>query len=148
MSWLFLLTEVRYERLRSQERYVCSCKFTTTGGTKKMKDGLHVIDSDLHVIETGDIYEKYLDEKYRDKKPKYLGLSPTNFPHWEVQGQMIPPWAVSADVVKAQKFLDKPTEHMYKSVRKRGYDSASTLKAMDAEGIDIGVVYRTFAHMV
>jgi uncharacterized protein len=113
-----------------------------------MKDGLHVIDSDLHVIETGDVYEKYLDEKYRDKKPKYLGLSPTNFPHWDVQGQMIPPWAVSADVVKAQKFLDKPTEHMYKDVRKRGYDSASTLKAMDAEGIDIGVVYRTFAHMV
>ena len=70
-----------------------------------MKDGLHVIDSDLHVIETGDVYEKYLDEKYRDKKPKYLGLSPTNFPHWKVQGQMIPPWAVSADVVKAQKFL-------------------------------------------
>jgi predicted TIM-barrel fold metal-dependent hydrolase len=37
---------------------------------------------------------------------------------------------------------------MYKPVRERGYDAASTLQAMDAEGIDIGVVYRTFAHMV
>jgi predicted TIM-barrel fold metal-dependent hydrolase len=113
-----------------------------------MKDGLHVIDSDLHVIETGDIYEKYLDDKYRDKMPKYLGLSPTKFPHWDVQGQMIPPWALSADVVKAQEFLDAPREHMYKPVREKGYDADSTLKAMDAEGIDIGVVYRTFAHMV
>jgi uncharacterized protein len=113
-----------------------------------MKDGLRVIDSDLHVIEMGDVYEQYLDDKYRDKMPKYLGLSPTNFPHWDVQGQLIPPWAQSADVVKAQQFLDAPTEHMYKPVREKGYDAKSTLKAMDAEGIDIGVVYRTFAHMV
>lgn len=38
-----------------------------------MKNGLRVIDSDLHVIEMGEVYEHYLDEKYRDKMPKYLG---------------------------------------------------------------------------
>ncbi|HJY84718.1 MAG TPA: amidohydrolase family protein [Candidatus Binatia bacterium] len=113
-----------------------------------MKDGFRVIDSDLHVIETGEIYDNYLDEKYRDKIPRYLGWSPTNFPHWDVQGQMIPPWARSADVVGPQQYLDAPTEHMYKPVRERGYDAPSTVKAMDAEGIDIGIVYRTFAHMV
>lgn len=113
-----------------------------------MREGFHVMDSDLHVIETGEVFEKYIDEKYRDKMPRYLGLSPTNFPHWDVQGQMIPPWAQSEDVVKAQKFLDAPTEHLYKPVRDRKYEPASTLEAMDAEGIDIGIVYRTFAHMV
>jgi predicted TIM-barrel fold metal-dependent hydrolase len=113
-----------------------------------MKDGYRVIDSDLHVIEMGDVYEKYLEAKYRDKMPKYLGWSPTNFPHWDVQGQLIPPWAKSQDVVKVQQYLDAPTEEMYKSVREKGYDAESTLKAMDAEGIDVGVVYRTFAHMV
>lgn len=113
-----------------------------------MKDGCHVIDSDLHIIERGDVYEKYLDEKYRDKMPKYLGWSPTNFPHWDVQGQLIPPWAKSQEVVSVQKYLDAPTEEMYKPAREKGYDAESTLKAMDAEGIDIGVVYRTFAHMV
>jgi len=113
-----------------------------------MREGFHVMDSDLHVIETGEVYEKYIDEKYRDKMPRYLGWSPTNFPHWDVQGQMIPPWAQSEDVVKAQKFLDAPTEHLYKSVRERKYEPASTLEAMDAEGIDVGIVYRTFAHMV
>lgn len=113
-----------------------------------MKDGYRVIDSDLHVIEMGDVYEKYLDDKYRDKMPKYLGWSPTNFPHWEVQGQLIPPWAKSQEVISAQKYLDKPTEHMYNPVREKGYNAESTLKAMDAEGIDVSVVYRTFAHMV
>ncbi len=113
-----------------------------------MRDGFHIIDSDLHVIETGDVYEKYLDERYRDKTPRYLGWSPTNFPHWDVQGRMIPPWARSPDVVGPQQYLDAPREQLYKPVRERGYDALSTLAAMDAEGIDVGVIYRTFAHMV
>lgn len=113
-----------------------------------MRDGLHVMDSDLHVIENGEVYEKYLDEKYRDKMPRYLGLSPTRFPHWDVQGTMIPPWATAQDVVKAQAYLDEPTEHIYRTVREREFEPVSTLEAMDAEGIDVGIVYRTFAHMV
>lgn len=113
-----------------------------------MRQGLHVMDSDLHIIENGDVYEKYIEDKYRDKMPRYLGLSPTNFPHWDVQGQMIPPWAQTSEVIKAQEFLDKPTEHIYKSVKDRKYEPTSTLEAMDAEGIDAGIVYRTFAHMV
>lgn len=113
-----------------------------------MKEGFRVIDSDLHVIETGEVYENYLEEKYRDKMPRYLGWSPTNFPHWDVQGQMIPPWARAQEVVGPQQYLDAPTEHVYKSVRERKYDPSSTVQAMDAEGIDVGVMYRTFAHMV
>ena len=113
-----------------------------------MRDGLHVMDSDLHVIENGEVYEKYLDDRYRDKMPRYLGLSPTRFPHWDVQGTMIPPWATARDVVKAQAYLDEPTEHIYRTVREREFEPVSTLEAMDAEGIDVGIVYRTFAHMV
>src|SRR5690606_4570698 len=52
------------------------------------------------------------------------------------------------DVIGPQKFLDAPTEALYAERRERGYDAASTLEAMDAEGIDVGVMYRTFAHMV
>jgi len=113
-----------------------------------MKEGLRVIDSDLHVIENGEVYDTYLADAYRDKMPQYLGWSPTNFPHWDVQGQIIPPWARSEDVIGPQQFLDAPTEHLYKPVRERNYDAVSTLEAMDAEGIDVAVVYRTFAHMV
>ncbi len=61
-----------------------------TGGSG-MKRGFRVMDSDLHVIETDAVYERYLDARYRDTGPRYLGWSPTNFPHWEVQGRMIPP---------------------------------------------------------
>ena len=45
-----------------------------------MKNGFRVIDSDLHVIEGAEVYERYLDERFRDRAPRYLGWSPTNFP--------------------------------------------------------------------
>ena len=113
-----------------------------------MKDGLHIIDSDLHVIEPSDVYEQYLDERYRSVMPKYLGWAPTNFPHWEVQGRIIPPWALDLDVANAQKYMDTLTEDVYRSIRERDYDATSTLESMDVEGIDFAVLYRTFAHMV
>lgn len=113
-----------------------------------MKNGFRVIDSDLHVIEMGDVYEQHFRGEYRDQMPVYLGWSSTNFPHWEVQGRLIPPWARAEDVAAAQRYLDAPTEDLYRPIRERGYDAASTLAAMDAEGIDVAVVYRTFAHMV
>ena len=99
-----------------------------------MKDGFRVIDSDLHVIEAGDVYEKYFDEKYRDQRPRYLGWSPTNFPHWQVHDQLIPPWARSDDVIGPQKFLDAPTEDIYRSVRERNYEASATLGSHGRRG--------------
>ena len=106
------------------------------------------MDSDLHVIESGDIYEDYIPPDYFDRRPEYLGWSTANFPYWRVQGQLIPPWALAPDVAKAQKFLDAPTKDLYEPIKKRGYDAKSALHAMDVEGIDIAVVFRTFAHMI
>ncbi len=113
-----------------------------------MKHDLRIMDSDLHVIETGELYERYLDPRFHDQKPEFLGLSRTRFPHWRVGDQMIPPWAQSDDVVGPQAALDRPKEHLYGPLRERDYDAPSTIDAMDAEGIDEAVLYRTFASMV
>lgn len=113
-----------------------------------MKNGFKVIDSDLHVIEDRSVYETYLAPEFRDRMPEYLGWGPTNFPHWRVEGQMIPPWAASEEVVGPQQYMDAPTEDIYAPIRARGYDARSALAAMDVEGIDVSVVFRTFAHMV
>ena len=45
-----------------------------------MRSGFHVMDSDLHVIENGEVYEKYLNERYRDKKTPLPGLESDQFP--------------------------------------------------------------------
>ena len=64
-----------------------------------MKDGHRIIDCDLHVIEDGELFENYLDPRFHDHMPDYLGWGPTNFPHWDVKGQTIPPWARDDAVV-------------------------------------------------
>lgn len=113
-----------------------------------MKQGYKVMDSDLHVVEDEQVYLRYMPAPQAAQAPKYLGLAPTRFPHWEVAGHVIPPWALSEDVAAAQAALDAPSEALYGPIRERGYDAQSTLAAMDAEGIDEAVVLRTFAHMV
>ena len=113
-----------------------------------MKDGLRIIDCDLHMIEDGALYEKYFDPRFHADMPEYLGWGPANFPHWDVAGQMIPPWARDAAVIGPQKALDAPSEDIYAPIRERKYDADSTIAAMDVEGIDEAVMFRTFASML
>ena len=51
------------------------------------KAGFRVLDSDLHVIEPSDLYDRYLDPAYRDRTPRpthtrgaYTVFS-TDYPH-------------------------------------------------------------------
>ena len=113
-----------------------------------MKDGFRIIDSDIHVIELDEVYRDHLDPQYHAVAPRFLGWSEANFPHWDVQGRIIPPWSAWPEVAAAQRALDAPSEALYRDIRREGYSARSTLAAMDREGIDVGVVYRTFAHMV
>ena len=34
------------------------------------KNGFKIIDSDMHVMEPPDLWEKYIDKKYRDRAPR------------------------------------------------------------------------------
>ena len=85
-----------------------------------MNDGLQVMDSDLHVIETGEVSESWHLVPKREDWPQYLGMSPTNFPYWNVRGCMISPWARAEDVIGPQKALDALSDETYEPIRKRG----------------------------
>ena len=40
-----------------------------------MKDGYRVVDADAHVIEPGDLWERYIAPEYRDRAPRHLNLA-------------------------------------------------------------------------
>ena len=113
-----------------------------------MRDGMRVMDSDLHVMEGAESFEAYFDPKYRAEMPEYLGLAPNEIPYWKLAGEIIPPWALDPAVEGPQRALHEPTEDIYRPIRERNFDAPSTLEAMDVEGLDVAVLYRTFAHMV
>ena len=86
-----------------------------------MRDGMRVMDSDLHVMEGAQSFEAYFDPKYRAEMPEYLGLAQNHIPHWTVAGQMIPPWAVDPAVAGPQRVLYQPTEDIYRPLRQGNF---------------------------
>src|SRR5690349_3178865 len=80
------------------------------------KNGFKIIDSDMHVMEPPDLWEKYIDKKYRDRAPRG---------------------------VTSKNVRDLRMAHPDGSDAARGWTSEVQLEAMDHEGLDIAVLYPT-----
>ena len=49
-----------------------------------MKAGFRVLDSDLHVIEPSDLYDRYLDPAFRDRTPRPTATRGAYTSQWTV----------------------------------------------------------------
>ena len=54
------------------------------------KRGFRVLDSDLHVIEPPDLYERYLDKAHKHRPPRTVDASHGYVRHWEIEGYTFP----------------------------------------------------------
>src|SRR5216110_3499231 len=91
------------------------------------KHGFRVIDSDLHVIEPRTLWEDYLDPGFRGRIT--LAADADGQMRAQVDGKVLPPYA------------DRPERERMR----RGTPPKAVLEAMDTEGIDIGILFRTWA---
>jgi predicted TIM-barrel fold metal-dependent hydrolase len=124
------------------------------------RNGYLVMDSDLHMMEPGDLWDRYLDEPYRStNSPKFFGGQQEKLTEsaedkgnadsimgMVVQGLAIPAHATQRGATVSQRELNRRSRarHPHFQVAKaRGYDPISTLQAMDIEGIDVAVMYGT-----
>src|SRR4051812_38713869 len=123
------------------------------------RDGYLIIDSDMHFNEPDDLWARYLDEPYRQNPPRFFGgrkqaIAPTaedkgsadSIRTMEVQGLTIPAFATSAGAEASTRELRRRSRarHPHFAVAKaNGFDAATTLTAMDVEGIDVAVMYGT-----
>jgi predicted TIM-barrel fold metal-dependent hydrolase len=105
------------------------------------KRGFKVMDSDMHVLEPVDLWQRYLEPVYRDRAPigtsqggRDIGLlhqgQPANLPDIRIER-----WnaALAAHM--------GPREADYRFAVERGWDGRSQLEAMDREGIDVAVLF-------
>ncbi len=104
------------------------------------KQGFRVMDSDLHVVEPRSLWEDYLDPKFRGRittVPDSQGQMRA-----QVDGKVLPP------------YVDRPERQRAWSLRmrrpgwervRRGTPPKDVLEAMDIEGIDVGILFRTWA---
>jgi predicted TIM-barrel fold metal-dependent hydrolase len=107
------------------------------------KNGLNMIDAEMHVMEPVDLWQRYIDPAFKDRAPRRL-----NERRWDIRT------VVEGEVMAAMPGGDWPAlsraEETTLSTRyadeiARDFDPASQLLAMDKEGLDLAVLYPTSA---
>jgi len=103
-----------------------------------MKDGLKVMDSDMHVREPGDLWEKYIEPQWRDRAPRILSSTARSSAMVMLDGKVLrgyPP-AYRGGIFDATRIDAEIAD-----ARARGFDGLSQLQAMEKEGLDLAVMY-------
>lgn len=100
-----------------------------------------VLDSDIHIIEPPDLWQRYIDPEFRDRAPYGLteDMGDLRLAH---DGK---PWGrVAGDANSSRRREGHSYAHnqeRWRAFKERGWASKVQLEAMDTEGIDIAVVY-------
>jgi uncharacterized protein len=108
------------------------------------KRGFRILDSDMHVMEPPDLWERYTAPDYRDQAPVGLLQWVRDLRMVDAEGR---PWGRPADPVLAKprsaghKFRDDQVR--YGPDQERGWTGEVQLEAMEREGIDVAVLYPT-----
>jgi predicted TIM-barrel fold metal-dependent hydrolase len=111
----------------------------------------NVIDADGHILEPPDLWEKYIDPKYRDICPRLFVLE-NGGEMMRIEGNE------GLDIGRGKKPVtfgvtgafgardgSVPTRIPYLSGKKGGFDPHARIPDMDAEGIDAAFLYPSLA---
>ncbi len=103
-----------------------------------MKDGLKIMDSDMHVREPADLWDKYMEPEFRDRGPKILSTTTRSSAMVMLDGKILKgyPPAYRGGIFDATR-IDKEIA----DARARGFDGVSQLDAMEKEGLDLAIMY-------
>ncbi len=112
------------------------------------KAGYRILDSDLHLMEPPDLYQNHLAEEYADRAPVPTSDRAGHYAGWTLEGTPIPPWTTDPAVLKANEELDDRARRVMEEGWATKFDPTSSLRAMDAEGVDVAVMFRTSASML
>jgi predicted TIM-barrel fold metal-dependent hydrolase len=107
------------------------------------KNGLKVLDSDMHIMEPPDLWERYIDPEFTNRAPR--GLTSANvrdlrmvFPDGRDWGRKE---TERSSREQGQNF--ERNQGIYRSYAERGWSAEAQLEAMEIEGIDVAVLYPT-----
>ena len=109
-----------------------------------VRDGFKVLDSDLHIIEPADLWQRYIDPEFRDRAPR--GLTGDTLANLLLEGPDGRPWGRTPWTSEMDQFTSSGkvfamNQEKYKTFDERGWTGEVQLEAMDAEGIDVAVIY-------
>jgi uncharacterized protein len=123
-----------------------------------VKQGFKVIDSDIHVQEPHDLWARYIEPQFKERAPQFTDIPDGSSPGvWRFEGKLFPAYIDRPErqrlaKVRRQKAHDRHEElgrEVGPEEERRGEDPQAMLHAMDVEGIDVSIVFRTrAAHVI
>jgi predicted TIM-barrel fold metal-dependent hydrolase len=105
------------------------------------KNGFRVFDSDMHIMEPPDLWERYIDPEFRSMAPR--GLTSDNVRDLRVAFPGAEPRARSAQVAPNAGRNFERNQGIYRDHSERGWTAECQLEAMDVEGIDVATLFPT-----
>ncbi|HEX2171613.1 MAG TPA: hypothetical protein VHL09_04135, partial [Dehalococcoidia bacterium] len=100
-----------------------------------MRDGFRAIDVDMHVMEPGDLWTRYMDAEFRDQAPRDAGAPGVVADlRIDVAGRVLPK-TFRGPAERYQKMKSQVADR-YRDAAAAGFDGPSQLQAMDREGLD------------
>jgi predicted TIM-barrel fold metal-dependent hydrolase len=115
------------------------------------KQGFRIMDSDMHVIEPHDLWLEYLEPCYRERAPQIAQVPDVGSYAWRCEGRFFPAHTdhpKRAALNRARYDQAQQSFRRYDAAMARRFDAKSQLEAMQVEGIDVAVTFRTIGSHV
>jgi hypothetical protein len=100
-----------------------------------------IVDADGHVLEPADLWEKNLPLSLRDRGIRLRWNPETGYDERFVEDWMYSDRGVAGLGNAGQSYRDLGQGTHYEDLNPAGFDPAARVKVLDAEGIDIAVLY-------
>ena len=108
-----------------------------------MKNGMRVADCDMHIFEPPDLWQRYIDPAYRHVAPVGLTEMRRDMRVKVKSHVILRMGAVRPVDPKSGGAWKSAHDGAYADAEAHGWDAASQLRAMDAEGVDVAVLFPT-----
>ena len=112
------------------------------------KGGYRIVDSDMHIMEPPDLWQRYTDKRYRDYAQ--VGVTSDNVRDLRTVHPDGTPWGAPPRARSASGRPSQAGGHNYERNQKlyathaeRGWSTEVQLEAMDVEGLDVAVLFPT-----
>ena len=105
------------------------------------KQGFKAMDSDMHVFEPHDLWDRYIDPEFKDRAPKGLQRDFRDL-GVEVEGKILP-IPRRPENSNLRDYRLSTLKEKYADVAARDFDGVSQVMAMDKEGLDLAFLFPT-----
>jgi len=103
-----------------------------------MKSGFKVMDSDMHLREPADMWDKYMEPEWRERAPKVLSSTARSSAMVMIEGKILQGYQPT---YRGGIFDATRIDQEIANYRSQGFDAETQLQAMDREGLDVAELY-------